>query len=117
MIPITLCSPMLHLEGVLFLGLLTILLSWRTLMEVQWRRGALALMSVLMGSVPLASLAQVYIVLLMSWLLMNLDHQIMLLLESVSSVRGVFTTTYTTRVTRYIVISVIAMNCMADNYN
>ena len=57
-------------------------------MEGQWSGGELALMSVLMGSVPLASLLQVYIVLLMSWLLMNLDHQIMLLLESVSSVLG-----------------------------
>ena len=65
-------------------------------MEGVWRRGALALMSVLMGSVPLASLPQVFIVLLMSSLLMNLDRQKMLLLESVSSIHGVFTTTFTT---------------------
>ena len=54
-------------------------------MEGQWSRGVLALTAVIMGSVPLVSPPQVKFVILVSWLLMNLDHRIMLLLEFVSS--------------------------------
>ena len=43
-----------------------------------------ALTAVIMGSVPLASLPPICIVMLILWLLMNLDRQILPLLESVS---------------------------------
>ena len=54
-------------------------------MEGQWSRGVSALTAVIMGSVPLASLPPICIVMLILWLIMNLDHQILPLLESVSS--------------------------------
>ena len=57
-------------------------------MEGQWSRGmsARALTTVIMGFVPLASLPPICIahVMLISWLLMNLDRQILPLLEYVS---------------------------------
>ena len=53
-------------------------------MEGQWSRGMSALAAVIMGSVPLASLPPICIVMLISWLLMNLDRQILPLLEYVS---------------------------------
>ena len=55
-------------------------------MEGQWSMGVSVLTAVVMGHVPLASLPPICIVMLILWLQMNLEHQIQLLLESVSSV-------------------------------
>ena len=84
---ITVYSLLLHLEVVLFLGLSAIMFPWRMLKGGQWGRQMLSLTAVKVGYVPLTSLCQVCIVMLILWLQMNLDHRILLPLESVSSVQ------------------------------